>query len=93
MNQELLLSAVRQHELAGAAERLNEQLQLEMTERRRMEQALVISEKLAATARLAHTMAHEINNPLAAITNLIYLLTPLQTSPEAKAYVATWMRR
>jgi signal transduction histidine kinase len=88
MNEELLLSAVRQHELADAAEKLNAQLQAEITQRRRMEQALVISGKLAATARLAQTMAHEINNPLGAITNLIYLLGPLQTTPEAQAYIA-----
>jgi two-component system CheB/CheR fusion protein len=89
MNQQLLLSAVRQHELAETAEKLNEQLRREMAERKRVEQALVISEKLAATARLAHTMAHEINNPLEAISNLIFLLTPLQTSPEAQSYIAT----
>lgn len=89
MNQQLLQSTLRQHELTEQAERLNAQLQLEMTERKRMEQALVVSEKLAATARLAHTMAHEINNPLGAITNLIFLLAPLQTSPEAQAFIAT----
>src|ERR1700676_832306 len=89
MNQELMLSAVRQHELMEVAERLNAQLQKEITERKRMEGALLNSEKLAATARLASTMAHEINNPLGAITNLIYLLGPLQTTPEAKAYIAT----
>jgi PAS domain S-box-containing protein len=59
------------------------------TARQRMEQALLNSEKLAATARLASTMSHEINNPLGAITNLIFLLAPLQNSPEAQAYVAT----
>jgi PAS domain S-box-containing protein len=89
MNQELLLSAVRQHELTEEAEKLNSRLHTEMAERERMEQALMNSEKLAATARLASTMAHEINNPLGAITNLIFLLAPLQTSPEAQAYIAT----
>jgi PAS domain S-box-containing protein len=87
MNQELLLSGVRQHELTDRAERLNVQLQREMAKREGMERALVVSEKLAATARLAHTMAHEINNPLGAITNLVYLLAPLQTIPEAQAFV------
>jgi signal transduction histidine kinase len=89
MNQELLLSGVRLLEAAGTAEKLNVQLQLEISERKRMEQALINSEKLAATARLASTMSHEINNPLGAITNLIYLLGPLQTSPEAQSYIAT----
>jgi two-component system NtrC family sensor kinase len=74
VNEQLLLSGVRQHELRETAERLNAQLQLEIVERKRMEQALVHSEKLAVTARFASTMAHEINNPLAAITNLAYLL-------------------
>jgi len=89
MNQELLLSAVRQHELAEVAARLNAQLQRGITERKGMERALLNSAKLAATARLASTMAHEINNPLDAIGNLIFLLAPLQTSPEAKAYIST----
>jgi signal transduction histidine kinase len=89
MNQELLVSAVRQHELTEVAENLNGQLQRGITEHKRMEQALLNSEKLAVTARLASTMAHEINNPLDAIGNLIYLLVPLQSSPEARAYIAT----
>jgi len=43
-------------------------------ERRRLEQALFESEKLAATGRLAASIAHEINNPLEAIQNCLYLL-------------------
>ena len=89
VNEQLLLSGVRQHELRETAERLNAQLQLEIADRKRMKQALVNSEKLAVTARFASTMAHEINNPLEAMTNLVYLLAPLQTSPEARAYIAT----
>jgi signal transduction histidine kinase len=34
-------------------------------------------------------MAHEINNPLEAMTNLVYLLALLQTSPEARTNIAT----
>jgi signal transduction histidine kinase len=44
-------------------------------ERRRIEQILFDSEKLAATGRLAASIAHEINNPLEAIKNALYLLT------------------
>jgi len=44
-------------------------------ERRRLEQVLFDSEKLAATGRLAASIAHEINNPLEAIKNALYLLT------------------
>jgi signal transduction histidine kinase len=88
VNEQLLLSGVRQHELRETAEKLNAQLQLEIADRKRMEQALVKSEKLAVTARFASSMAHEINNPLEAMMNLVYLLAPLQTRPEARAYIA-----
>ncbi len=44
---------------------------------RQAEEALKVTERLAATGRLAHSIAHEINNPLEAVTNLIYLLKGL----------------
>jgi signal transduction histidine kinase len=50
-------------------------------ERRRIEQILFDSEKLAATGRLAASIAHEINNPLEAIKNALYLLTS-KTAPD-----------
>ena len=43
--------------------------------------ALLRSEKLAVTGRLAASIAHEINNPLEAITNLLYLMRS-DPSPE-----------
>jgi PAS domain S-box-containing protein len=46
----------------------------DVTERTRAEEALRRTEKLAATGRLAASIAHEINNPLEAITNLLFLL-------------------
>jgi signal transduction histidine kinase len=46
----------------------------DMTDRLRAEEALRETEKLAAMGRVAGIIAHEINNPLEAITNLIYLL-------------------
>jgi PAS domain S-box-containing protein len=45
----------------------------DVTERKRVEEKLKITEKLAATGRLAATISHEINNPLEAVTNFIYL--------------------
>ncbi|ABF41412.1 PAS/PAC sensor hybrid histidine kinase [Candidatus Koribacter versatilis Ellin345] len=44
-------------------------------ERKRSEEALRATEKLASTGRMAATIAHEINNPLEAITNLVYLIS------------------
>jgi two-component system NtrC family sensor kinase len=49
-------------------------------ERRRVEQILFDSEKLAATGRLAASIAHELNNPLEAIQNSLYVL--LERVPE-----------
>jgi signal transduction histidine kinase len=56
----------------------------DITSRKLQESALRQSEKLAATGRLAATIAHEINNPLEAVTNLIYLS---RTDPEVPAHV------
>ena len=47
---------------------------LEITNQRKAEAALVQSEKLAAVGRLASSISHEINNPLEAITNLMYII-------------------
>ena len=47
---------------------------LDASDRKRSEEALRKAEKLAVTGRLAASIAHEINNPLEAITNLLFLL-------------------
>ncbi len=46
---------------------------VDVTEQKKLESSLIISEKLASVGRLAGTVAHEINNPLEAITNLLFL--------------------
>ena len=50
-------------------------------ERRTLEQQLFESEKLAAVGRLAATVAHEVNNPLEAIKNALYLVSS-NTDPQ-----------
>jgi len=47
---------------------------LDTSDRKRSEEALRKVEKLAVTGRLAASIAHEINNPLEAVTNLLFLL-------------------
>lgn len=45
----------------------------DITARKQAEHALVGAEKLAVVGRLASSIAHEINNPLEAVTNLLYI--------------------
>jgi PAS domain S-box-containing protein len=54
--------------------------------RKRVEQALLQAEKIAATGRMAATIAHEINNPLEAVMNLVYLLRPMIADPAGISY-------
>jgi len=62
---------------------------IDITNRKLSEQALTKSEKLAAAGRLAATIAHEINNPLEGITNLLYLMRRNQSLDEkARKYLA-----
>jgi signal transduction histidine kinase/CheY-like chemotaxis protein len=57
----------------------------ETTKQKLAEEALLISERLAATGRISHTIAHEINNPLEALTNLLYLMKGSLDQPEVVA--------
>ena len=57
--------------------------------RKRIEQSLLQAEKIAATGRMAATIAHEINNPLEAVMNLLYLLRPMITNPDGINYLGS----
>ena len=62
-------------------------LGVDVTEGKRAEQVLMQSEKLNAVGRLASSIAHEINNPLESVTNLIYLAQQTAINPETKDYL------
>lgn len=61
-------------------------------ERRVAEAVVRQSEKLALVGRLASSIAHEINNPLEAVTNLLYLLDGTTLSEEQHGYLDTAQR-
>lgn len=60
---------------------------LDITKQKKAEHALIRSEKLAVVGRLAASIAHEINNPLEAVTNLQYLAEGSQSIDEAREYL------
>jgi PAS domain S-box-containing protein len=60
---------------------------MDITNRKTAELALIRSEKLLVTSRLASSVSHEINNPLEAVTNLIYLARSKAVNDEAGAYL------
>lgn len=63
------------------------QIRDQMQQYARAQDALRRSEKLAVTGRLAASIAHEINNPLEAVTNLLYLMRGSPAPDEAKHYL------
>jgi PAS domain S-box-containing protein len=59
----------------------------DISERKQAEQILRTSEKLASVGRLAATVAHEINNPLEAVTNLVYLAKVTAGRDDVREYL------
>ncbi len=64
-------------------------LGIDVTDRKMAQDALLRSEKLAAAGLLASSIAHEINNPLEAVTNLLFLAKNAAVSPIAKEFLET----
>lgn len=59
----------------------------DITDRILAEYALRMAEKLAATGKLANAIAHEINNPLEALTNLLYLAQSVPSALDVQQYL------
>lgn len=69
--------------IVGAAKILRD-----ITEQKKLEASLHTTERLASVGRLAATVAHEINNPLEAVTNFVYLATHQpEISDETRGYL------
>lgn len=61
----------------------------DITQSKRLERSLIQAEKLAASGKMAATIAHEINNPLESILNLIYLARQNSSDSETAQCLAT----
>jgi signal transduction histidine kinase len=60
---------------------------VDLTEQKRSEEVMRRTEKLAATGRLAASIAHEINNPLEAVTNCLFLIGSSRLDARAQEYL------
>ncbi|NUQ29632.1 MAG: hybrid sensor histidine kinase/response regulator [Acidobacteriaceae bacterium] len=81
---ETLLSTL---EVALRGRQRQYQVRDQMEQMVRAQDALRRAEKLAVTGRLAASIAHEINNPLESVTNLLYLLRSETSSENARIYL------
>src|SRR5689334_21401026 len=82
---EILLSAV---EAALRARLRQYEVRDYMSRQAESQEALRRTEKLAVAGRMAASIAHEINNPLAAVTNLLYLISTSKDLENARKYTA-----
>jgi PAS domain S-box-containing protein len=60
----------------------------DVSAQKRMANSLLQAEKIAATGKMAATIAHEINNPLEAVVNLLFLARERAVDSEQLAYLS-----
>jgi PAS domain S-box-containing protein len=56
----------------------------DITHRKQADEALLRAEKLAVAGRLAASVAHEINNPMEAVANMLYLISTTDSLEDAR---------
>jgi PAS domain S-box-containing protein len=59
----------------------------DISQQKRVEKALHTTERLATVGRMAATIAHEINNPLEAVTNLVFLAQSCMSDDSGKMFL------
>ncbi len=60
---------------------------VDLTKQKQGEEVLRRTEKLAVAGRLAASIAHEINNPLAAVTNCLFLVQHTEMTEDGRSYL------
>ncbi|MGD0547703.1 MAG: ATP-binding protein [Terracidiphilus sp.] len=73
-----------QHDSRGRATRVVGIL-ADVTNRKLTEEVMLRTEKLAVAGRMAASVAHEINNPLEAVGNLLYLISTAKSAKDARS--------
>lgn len=68
-------------------------ISFDVTNRKRAEEALKETQRLVGAGRMAASVAHEINNPLAAVVNIIYLLRNNKSLDPDAARLVEWAER
>jgi PAS domain S-box-containing protein len=67
----------------------NVEIERDVTHRKKTDETLASTDKLASMGRLAATIAHEINNPITSVTNLLYLMEASPSVEEVRKYART----
>jgi PAS domain S-box-containing protein len=84
---EVLIGVASLNPDAPVEERQTAAFIADLSMQKKSEEVLRRTEKLAVVGRLAASISHEINNPLEAITNCLYLLSNTELPAEGRHYL------